>query len=158
MSRTTRRKGLSLVEVLITTAICSTLMIAVAAAFQASAQAVEQNQRFFRASQTARVCLTQVMAEARRCRSGVVDDTSLELVTAAGETRTYAYDVDAQQITMAIHTPLPPYPTYVVARNVTAARFDASGNALAMSLTVAVNNQTLSLSGSALPRKMMTYR
>src|SRR5690606_1458620 len=114
------------VEIMITVAICGALMTAVATAFQATTQAVEQNQRFFRASQTARVCLTQILAETRRCRSGVVDETSFEMVTSLGETRTYAYDAENQQMTMMIHTIEPIDPVYVVARNVTAARFDTS--------------------------------
>ena len=65
-----RRRGLSLAEVLITVAICGALMTAVATAFQATSSAIQSSEKFFRAQQTARVVLTQMMAETRRCRSG----------------------------------------------------------------------------------------
>ncbi|HEX2973414.1 MAG TPA: prepilin-type N-terminal cleavage/methylation domain-containing protein, partial [Tepidisphaeraceae bacterium] len=47
------RRGLSLVEVMISLVICSLLLTAVATAFRASTMAIEDNDQFFRASQAA---------------------------------------------------------------------------------------------------------
>jgi prepilin-type N-terminal cleavage/methylation domain-containing protein len=151
-------RGLSLVEVLITVSICSTLMVAVAMAFQATASAVEINERFVRSQQAARVTLTQIMAEARKCRSGTVDSGSFEIVTALGDTRTYAYDPAEKQITMTLHTVTEPWPVYVLARNVSAAEFSTDQKTIALTLTVDVSGNTATLAGSALPRKALTYQ
>ena len=62
-----RRRGLSLPEIMIGLAITVLLLTATAAAFNASAQAVSMNDKFFRASQSARVSLNQVLTEIRRC-------------------------------------------------------------------------------------------
>lgn len=153
-----RRRGLSLVEVLITVAICGTLMTAVAVAFQATSQAMQSNERFLRAQQSARVALTQILAEARRCRSGVVTDDTFEMVTAAGETREYRFDADNQLLTMTPHVDLPPFPTVTLARNVRSATFDTAGNAITVRLVIEVDGHTIALSGSAVPRKTIQYR
>ncbi len=58
------RKGLSLAEVMISLAISAMLLTAVAAAFTASSEAIEQNDQFFRASQAARVSMNQILTEA----------------------------------------------------------------------------------------------
>jgi type II secretory pathway pseudopilin PulG len=147
-----------LVEVLITVAICGALMTAVAAAFQATSNAIQSNERFFRAQQTARVVLTQIMAETRRCRSGSVSSDYFEIVTAAGETREYAYDAVNRQITMTPHIGIAPYPTYILARNITACSFDTNGDSITLTLTVSIDNHSTTLSGSAVPRKTITYR
>jgi prepilin-type N-terminal cleavage/methylation domain-containing protein len=156
--RPARCRGLSLVEVLITVAICGALMTAVAAAFQATSNAIQSSEKFFRAQQTARVVLTQIMAETRRCRSGSVGSDSFEMVTAAGETREYAYDAANKHITMTPHIGIAPYPTYILARNIAACQFDTNGDSMTLTLTVSIDNQSTTLSGSAVPRKTITYR
>jgi prepilin-type N-terminal cleavage/methylation domain-containing protein len=154
----TRRRGLSLVEVLITVAICGALMTAVAAAYQATANAMQSGERFFRAQQTARVALTQMLAETRRCRSGSVDATTFEMVTHSGETRVYAYDAASRQITLTPHVGVAPYPTHVLARNVASANFDTAGDTISITIEVAVDNHRVALTGSAVPRKFIEYR
>ena len=74
MSRRTRT-GLSLSEVLISLAISATLLTAIAAAFQSSTSVIENNQKFFRASQSARVALNQIVTEVRRADALVDRDT-----------------------------------------------------------------------------------
>ena len=156
-TRTARSRGLSLPEVLITVAICAMLMTAVSSAFVATSQAVEENARFFRAAQTARVTLTQLMSEARKCRSGVVDSTSFEMVTAMGETREYNYDAAKRQLTMTPHAGLPPWSTYVVARDVESAAFASSNGSVSLTLTVASGRSRVTFTSAATLRKAMSY-
>ena len=61
LRKSPRRRGMSIVEVLISLAIVAMLLTAVAAAFSSSAQIIETNDQFFRASQAARVSLTRMM-------------------------------------------------------------------------------------------------
>ena len=112
-----RNRGLGLVELVVSLAIAAMLLTAVAAAYSATTTAIEMNDQFFRASQAARVSINQIMAEVRRCQSGVVDDPSLELTTQLGQKRLYTFDNDTKRITMTFpDEPTPP--TYVLARNV----------------------------------------
>src|SRR5205085_1130645 len=61
-----RRRGLSIIEVMISLTISAFLLVAVAAAYSASADAVEMNDKFFRATQAGRVTMNQVLTEIRR--------------------------------------------------------------------------------------------
>jgi Tfp pilus assembly protein PilW len=69
-ARRRRRLGLSLVEVMISTAISATLLLAAGGAFVASTKAIENNDRFFTASQAARPS-----AAARPSRSTAITRT-----------------------------------------------------------------------------------
>src|SRR5688572_27782762 len=60
------RRGLSMMETLISVAITGMLLTGLASAFVSSADAVEMNEQFFRATQAARVTLNQVVVECRR--------------------------------------------------------------------------------------------
>jgi type II secretory pathway pseudopilin PulG len=60
------RRGLSIAEVMISLAITSMLLTAIAAAFHSSSQIITENDEFFRATQAARVCLNQILTEVRR--------------------------------------------------------------------------------------------
>jgi prepilin-type N-terminal cleavage/methylation domain-containing protein len=61
-----RRHGLSLPEVMISLAITTMLLTAIAAAFHSSSQIIKENDEFFRATQAGRVCLNQILTEVRR--------------------------------------------------------------------------------------------
>jgi len=61
-----RVRGLSLVEVMISLAITTMLLTAIAAAFHSSSQIIKENDEFFRATQAGRVCLNQILTEIRR--------------------------------------------------------------------------------------------
>ena len=148
------RAGLSLVEVMISMAIASSLLTAVAAAFSASASAIEMNDQFFRATQATRISVNQIMTEARKCMSGVVAPTSLELITDKGETRTYA--LTGNQLTMTVADPVAPR-TYRLASNVESLQFQTNGKAVSMVVTVKVGNNAVTLTGSAIPRRTITY-
>jgi type II secretory pathway pseudopilin PulG len=83
--RWTGRRALSLAEVMISLAITSMLLTAIAAAFQSSSAVIEENDRFFRATQSARVALSQMSTEIRRSDSIIDLDST---VTQNGKTFT----------------------------------------------------------------------
>lgn len=158
--RTTRRRhrGLSLVEVLISLAISASLLTAVSAAYTASCKAVDINARFFRASQSARVCLNQLMSEVRQCAVVEVYSNRLNVITNAGQAKTYQYDAANKQLLLTLTDSLGVTTNYVLGRNISALSFTGDGTSVAMSITVAVGDNTIPLSGSATPRRTIVYR
>src|SRR5438552_8255528 len=114
-----RRRGLGMVEALIALSIAAMLLTAVGVAFNASADAIQMNDNFFRATQAARVSLTRIMTQVRR---GSVDDksttTNLHIITDTGQDVTYKYVPNLQQILLVTNSDLTD-PDYVLARNVT---------------------------------------
>src|SRR5215218_4356873 len=77
------RRGLSIVEVMISLTICSFLLVAVAAAYNASASAVEMNDRFFRATQAGRVTMNQLLTEIRRADAVQVFTDHIDVIRPA---------------------------------------------------------------------------
>lgn len=152
-----RFHGLSLVEALMSLAISAMLLTAVGAAYRASAQAIEMNDQFFRASQAARVSINQIMAEVRRCQSGVVSSTSLELTTSTGAIRTYAFDDTTKQLKVTLHDDISPT-TYAMAKNVESVEFLTDGQTISMTIAVQIGSNQILLNGSALPRRTLTYK
>jgi prepilin-type N-terminal cleavage/methylation domain-containing protein len=150
------RRGLSLIEVMISLAISATLLTAVAMAFNASAAAVEMNDQMFRATQAARVSVNQIMTEARRCQSGAITGNSLNLTLASGETRTYSYDSVNKRL-IATMTALPVVESHPMARNVSDVQFMTDGKTISMLISVTVGKNTVVLNGSAMPRRAVTY-
>ncbi len=151
-----RCAGLGLVELIVSLSIAAMLLTAVAAAFSATTSTIEMNDQFFRASQACRVSINQIMAEVRKCQSGVVDDPSLELTTSSGQKRLYEFDDVSKRITMTLpDEPTPP--TYVLARNVDSCQFYTDGETIAMRVTVKIGTNQVTLSGSAMPRRTMTF-
>ena len=104
------RRGLGLVELVVSLAIAAMLLTAVAAAYSATTTAIEMNDQFFRCSQAARVSINQIMAVVRRCQSGVVADPSLVLTTQTGQKRLYSYNSDSKTLTMSFPDDLVPTP------------------------------------------------
>jgi type II secretory pathway pseudopilin PulG len=146
---------MSLVEVLISLSITATLLTAVALAYKAATDTVRLNDEFFRASQAARVSVNQVMAEVRKCQSGVVDKPYLELITPTGQSRTYVYDADKHTLAMTVGGPTPT--TVKMASNVQSCEFETDGQTISMTVIVKVGNNEISLNGSAIPRRIVTY-
>lgn len=152
-----RRRGLSLVEVLISLAITAMLLTAVSAAYVASAQAIEINDQFFRASQAARVSVTRISSELRKCRSGTLyGDDTLELITASGEKHTYKHDAVNKRLTLTLDA-LPAPMTYKLASNVEKAEFFSNGKSVSVNVVVAVGKNSVALNGSAIPRRAVAY-
>jgi len=158
-ARTSHRKfrGLSLIECLIALAITAMLLTGVAAAFQASASAVQMNDEFYRAQQAARVSLNQILDQVRRCQSGVVDTTSLELTTDTSQVRTYG--LSGTDLTMTFIPPGATTPSsFKLASNIKTLTFSTDGKSISMVVTVTVGDNTVTLCGSAFPRRLMTYQ
>jgi prepilin-type N-terminal cleavage/methylation domain-containing protein len=153
--RLVRRRGLSLIECLISLAIAAMLLTAVGAAYQAASDTIRLNDEFFRASQAARVSINQVMAEVRKCQSGIVDKPALELITASGQKRSYVFDPATKTLAMTIDGVVPV--TVKMASNVKDVSFDTDGQTISMTVQVLVGNNQITLNGSAIPRRIVTY-
>jgi prepilin-type N-terminal cleavage/methylation domain-containing protein len=163
------RRGLSLAEVMISLAISAMLLTAVAAAFSASSDAIEINDQFFRASQAARVSMTQILTEIRRANAVQVpaNNKSLSMLTHDGKDRTYSFDSAAQKLKMITNDVLTD-PDYTLANNCTLATFDVdkyqdSGliwhvNRVSVTIIVKVDKNTIRLTGSAAPRKEQSWQ
>lgn len=151
-----RRAGLSLIEVMISVAISASLLVAVAAAFSSSSQAIEVNDQFNRAAQAARVSLNQILAEVRKCKSGAASAGTLELITADDQRRVYVYNGSTKQLTMTLPDQIP-VTTYTLARNVSTASFATDGDTISMTVTVQLGNNKITLSGSAMPRRTVSF-
>jgi len=154
--RRNRRRGLGLVELLVSLAIAASLLTAVAAAYAATTSAIQMNDEFFRASQSARVSINQIMAEVRKCQSGIVDTDSLEISNQAGVKRVYAFDSANDRLTLAFPDAVVPA-TYTLARNVDDVQFYTDGQTISMIVTIEVGKNSVTLSGSAMPRRTITF-
>jgi hypothetical protein len=153
-------------------------MVAVAAAYNASSDAVQINERFFRAVQSARVATNRLVAAARTAdacqvgadsaqKLGSVSDSTLKVITPEGTFVTYAYSATDRTLTLT-RSDIAGAPVYVVARDVSNAVFTADiekhpqtgllrTTRVTLELTVNVQGQQLRLSGSAVPRRTMSY-
>ena len=162
------RRGLSLVEVMISTSIAAVLLTAAGAAYSASTKAIEYNDQFFTAAQAARVSMGQMMSAFRRCQAVQIYSDHADVITFDGHNRTYKYDPTAKQL-LLVNNDMPGTPPYVLARNVAAATFnsDMAPNPqtqilavvrVAVSLTIMVNTNQILLNGAAAPRCNVTYQ
>ena len=169
------RRGLSIIEVMISLTISAFLLVAVAAAYNASADAVEMNDRFFRATQAGRVTMNQLLTEIRRADSVDVSTTNTIKIIRPAQSRMpnekerwFTYDPAAKQMTLQVHyltaSMLPPSPKYSLARNVEAAVFgppeiqkDANNadivTRVPVQLVVRIGSNEIRLSGASGPRR-----
>lgn len=167
------RRGLGLVEVLISLAISAMLLAGIAAAFSGATAAVQTNDEFFRATQAGRVTLHHILTHVRQGTvDAPADSATLRLITAAkdgggGEDdRTYKFLPATNQIVLITNDDLTD-PDYVLARNVTSCAFTAEMGKdynntdcvarLTMSIVVTVGENTVRLSGSVSPRRNLIY-
>jgi type II secretory pathway pseudopilin PulG len=161
-----RRTALTIVEAVISLAITTMLLTAVSAAFAASIAAVENNDQFFRATQTARVSLHQMLTEVRRAHAVDVSGNTLRLITYNEQDRSYVYSPTAREVRLVTND-ITTDPDYVMAAGVTSAAFaadtvtDAQGISrvvrVTITLVVRVADNEIRLSGSAAPRRSLTY-
>jgi len=176
--RAGRGRGLSLLEVMISLAISSMLLTAIAAAFQSSSQVIEVNDQFFRASQSARVALNQILTELRRCDS--IDDAHITAnlipILRPNETRPahevlryYKYDATNKRIVIYFQYDNGTYSSeYPLAEAVQSSPFswdmgkDANNTdcvvRVSVALDVKVGKNDILLSGSAAPRRNLSYK
>jgi Tfp pilus assembly protein PilW len=181
------RRGLGMVEAMISLSITAALLTAVSAAFKASAQAIQANDEFFRSTQAARVSLNRILGQ---IRNGAVDDAStansLHLITndlkdSAGNVIKAGKDVTYRLVTEpdAAKGPMrlvmldnATGQTYELARNVTTTITTTTpftvelgkdyNNAdcvtrVSVAISVKVGNNEVRLSGAAAPRRNLTY-
>ena len=182
-----RSRGLSLPEAMISLAITSLLLIAVASAFSGSCTVIEANDNFFRSSQAARVTLSQLMIEIRNCdsldmsvanqiniiRPAFVAGSNQILYRQVGPpaevSRAFVYSPTNQNITLTItYADATTAGPYELASNVTACSFGPPDMGLdynnasipvrvPITLTVSTKGSTVVLNGSAAPRRAMKY-
>ena len=176
-----RRRGLSIVEVMISLTISSFLLVAVAAAYNASASAVEMNDRFFRATQAGRVTMNQLLTEIRRADWVACAPTNDSIIITRPainrmpeeDSREYRYHPATKKVTLQIFykKPAPDNttykgPVYSLASNVESATFgpadqikDATGHDLdvriPITLEVKISGNQVRLSGSSGPRRLL---
>ena len=150
------RRGLGLVELLVSLAIAASLLTAIAVAYAATTDAIRVNDEFFRASQAARVSINHIMAEVRKCTGGIVDSEVMELTTASGERRTYSFDRGNHVLTLTLPDHVDS-PTYALARNVDNVEFFTDERTMSMTVTIEVGRNKVTLSGSAMPRRTITF-
>jgi Tfp pilus assembly protein PilW len=171
-----RRRALSIVEVLISLAISSLLLIGVAAAYSASADAIEVNDKFFRATQSGRVTLNQMLTEIRRAEFVFCAPTNDSIIITRPDTtklpdedsREYKYNPETKRVTLQIFyksaTGSWSSPEYTMASNMETARFgpparirETSGRVLEVrvpvTLEVKIGGNSIRLSGSSSPRR-----
>ena len=176
------RRGLSLPEVLISLAITALLLTAIAGAFAASASAIEINDRYFRASQAARVSMEQLCSLLRRATAFDVGDGAygnassysaskisimyLDLVDGTQKSAVYQYDATNKVLQLVVGTN-----TYPLAHNISGVTFTSdlipdpgSGSGAKMpvncsvDITVQINEEQVHIRGSAVPHYAVIYK
>ena len=157
------RAGLSLVEIMIALAICAMLLTAVGVAFVASSKVIEHNDQFVRAAQAARISVNFVMNDVRKAQvpdsgtSGLVADERLDVtVGIAGKLVKRTYAKVGTDLMMTVDDPIAPQ-TVRLAGNINSLKFTTDGTSVSMILTVKVDTNQVTLSGSAMPRRLMTF-
>jgi Tfp pilus assembly protein PilW len=172
-----QRRGLSIVEVLISLAISSLLLIGVAAAYTASADAIEINDHFFRATQSGRVTLNQMLTEIRRADSVLCAPTGDRIIVTRPEGsrladedgREYRYNPQTRRVTLQVFYKGVDGSTWtglenVLASNIESASFgpaertrDSTGQwhdvRVPVTLHVKIGGNSIRLSGSSSPRR-----
>ena len=183
---TRRPAALSIMEVMISLSICSMLLVAVASAFNASAKAVDVNDRFYRATQSARVSMAQILTQIRRAGTCDVNGTwnaagdtvtgtglSVSTPTINGQLpvfRTWQFDPAARKLKF-YNASSATGTAYSLASNVSAVSFTGdmepdpqSTNGtkrtvrVTVDITVQVGPDTVRLTGSAVPRAVLAYK
>lgn len=168
-----RRLGLSLPEVLISLTITALLLTAAAAAFSASADAVQANDEFFRATQAARVSMRHILG---KVRVNAVDETwsptqirvmhPADAAVDPGDEFAFRYVPETGQLLLVTESILDDR-DYVLASNISGMRFSVELGQdynkapcvakVSVEMTVSVGNNLVRLSGSATPRRNLIY-
>jgi prepilin-type N-terminal cleavage/methylation domain-containing protein len=168
-----RRHGLSLVEIMVSLAITAALLTAAAVAFHTSSNVVQSNDEFFRATQSARISLHQILTQVRRGSVNTAStSTALRLITAAeddgsGEDDyTYSFSSTEKKLKLVTNDVLTD-PDYALASNVKNVTFDVETGEdytkapcvtrVGVAITVEVGDNIVTLSGSAAPRRNLIY-
>jgi hypothetical protein len=176
-SRGFARRGLSLIETMISVAICTALMVAVAAAFKVSANAIDMNDSFFRCSQGSRVTMNQILTEMRRADAVQVNSAvgTIQIIRPSDQLapneiyRQFSYDATNKRVTLQIFfTNNVVSPVYELATNVSAASFGPADMGtdynltlvavrIPVTLTCSAGGNVVTLSGAASPRRAQQF-
>jgi type II secretory pathway pseudopilin PulG len=170
-------RGLSIAEVLLSLAIVSMLLVGVAAAYTAASNAVDGNDRFFRATQAARVSMTQLLTEIRRADkvdtagaspyNTVFVTRDPELRLPEEQWREFKYDSVTRTITLQIifkkvsDGTIYKSDLYTLCRNVEEASFGPAAKVGTVEVSIPVtvviksNGHTIRLSDTSGPRRAM---
>jgi hypothetical protein len=168
------RRGLSIAELMLSLAISSMLLVGVSAAYNASANAAESNDRFFRVTQSGRVLMTQLITEIRKADSVVVSaaphdsiiiERRADLRLTEELSREYRYDAVAKSVTLKIYFKKADgttyqSPVYTLVRNVEAASFGPTVQVggvdvrIPVTVVITVDKNTVRLSDTSAPRKL----
>lgn len=173
------RRGITMMEMMVSLSITGMLLAGLASAFVTSADAVEMNEQFFRATQAARITLNQVLVECRRadalqCSStGTYDHFDVirpqEVLEPNEVFRRYRYDQAGKRITLTIHyADGTTSPAYTMVKNVEDAQFGPPqtgvdfNNAtvvkrLPVVITIKTGRNVVTLNGAAGPRRAMQF-
>jgi hypothetical protein len=170
------RRALSLSEVMISLAITSMLLTAIAAAFHSSATMIDNNDQFFRATQSGRVALNQVLTEVRRCDSVQVTSTQIDVIRPAEtrpaneKMRSFKYDAANKRVVLFMtyldNSVSAQYPLAESVVSLAPFTYDTGVDAnnaacvsrVSVALEVKVGSSDVRLSGSAAPRRSLTYK
>jgi hypothetical protein len=175
-NRRRARRALSLSELMISLAITSMLLTAIGAAFHSSAAVVQNNDQFFRATQAARVAMNLILTEVRRSDSVQVAANQIDIIRpvetlpANEKMRSFKYDATNKRLTLFItyldNSVSPEYPLAesVVSTNPFTYDMGVDANNAAcvtrasIAIEVKVGSSDIRLSGSAAPRRNLTYK
>jgi len=167
------RRGLTLIETMISLSITVTLLVAVAAAFTASASAVQVNADFFRATQAARISVNQMLNQIRQADSVAVPSSAevdvtlpLQLQQPNENTRAFVWDSLHQRLTLQIlYNDGATSPLYELASSISSATFGPARTGtdwnndpnvvqkVPVSVTVTVGQNAITLNGAGGPRR-----
>jgi hypothetical protein len=156
------RKGLGIAEACISLAICAALLTAVAAAFRAAGDAVNENDEFFTATQGARVALNRMLTQVRRGTPGQDStSTNLHLLTDTGLDVSYNYQSSTRQLKLVTSS------STILVHDASTCAFaytlgtDSGGltcvSKVTVTIGVSIGNNSILLTGSACPRRSLSY-
>jgi hypothetical protein len=192
MNRQPRKNGMCLSEVMISLTISAMLLTAIGAAFNSSSAVIQNNDRFFRATQSGRVSLNQMLTELRRSDAVVDRDTTVtsgsttfvvkgitanllpiyrpaESRMANEMVRYYRYDATNKRLLLSfVNSVGVASAEFPLAEDVQSSPFsweigkDTNNSdcvaRVAIALDVKVGSNHVRLSGSAAPRRSLTYQ
>jgi len=120
----TRAKGFSLVELLIALAITAVLLVAMAAAFQASVVNFRQNEEIYRTVNTARAAVVRITRDIRTAAAVSVSEPNEQcsMITQEGADITYRYNSSDNKLYLVTNDNLGD-DDYVLCDSVTAMSF-----------------------------------
>jgi prepilin-type N-terminal cleavage/methylation domain-containing protein len=163
------RRAFTLVELLLSLAISAMLLTAAATAYNSAGSVIDDNDRFFRATQQARVAMAQFVKEVRQAQKVLsVTSTQVHLINAAGNDRVWQYTAATPslpgQIQIVDNTA---GTTHVAATSVNYASFNYKSGLIPNGTTwpvevsfvvqVMLGTDQVVLSGGAAPRQEIPY-